>query len=224
MTLLASVLTTFSLVACGSRGSSNPPPSAANEWFFVENFSGNIGGFSASSGKLEPIPGSSIMFSSLFPAALTNFAVKPDGTLLAAIMNTPQGGSTLQIANIASGGAISLTPLSATVTNPSGLAISSKGVLAITDLNNFTVQLFTVQNNLATGALPQDAVFSADGKTLYVGNDGDGTVSVFSVSDGGALQLVHTARFFVPSGGPGVAIVRARSRGRLWTVCFMLLT
>ena len=171
------------------------------------------------------------MFSSLFPAALTNFAVKPDGTLLAAIMNTPQGGSTLQIANIASGGAISLTPLSATVTNPSGLAISSKGVLAITDLNNFTVQLFTVQNNLlvtrgsaATGALPQDAVFSADGKTLYVGNDGDGTVSVFSVSDGGALQLVHTARFFVPSGGPGVAIVRARSRGRLWTVCFMLLT
>jgi len=43
--------------------------SGANERFFVGNFSGNISGFSAASGKLEPIPGSSITFS---PSFLTN--------------------------------------------------------------------------------------------------------------------------------------------------------
>src|SRR5258707_316548 len=70
-------------VACngGSSSINRPPPPAANERFFVGNFSGNISGFSAASGKLEPIPGSSITFTASF---LTNFAVKPDGTLLAA--------------------------------------------------------------------------------------------------------------------------------------------
>src|SRR5882762_2648277 len=87
-------------LACGGGGGSvtgPPPPAATPEWFFVENFSGNVSGFSASSGKLAPIPGSSAMF----PFALTNFAVKPDGTFLAAIMTTAQLAASFQIANIA---------------------------------------------------------------------------------------------------------------------------
>jgi len=90
-------------LACGGGGGSvtgPPPPAATPEWFFVENFSGNVSGFSASSGKLAPIPGSSAMF----PFALTNFAVKPDGTFLAAITTTAQLAASFQIANIASGG------------------------------------------------------------------------------------------------------------------------
>src|SRR5207253_2712181 len=98
------------LVACagGGSGSINPPPT--NEWFFVDNFSGNVSGFSTASGRLEPIPGSSVNFpvSSTFPSLLTSFAVEPAGTFLGGVWVNPQGGSTLQIANIAPGGAISL--------------------------------------------------------------------------------------------------------------------
>src|SRR5207245_10120321 len=72
-------------VACngGSSSINPPPPPAANEWFFVGNASGNISGFSAASGKLEPIAGSSIMFPFQSPSFLTNFGVKPDGPTLA---------------------------------------------------------------------------------------------------------------------------------------------
>jgi len=58
------LLALFAL-ACGGGGGSvtgPPPPAATPEWFFVENFSGNVSGFSASSGKLAPIPGSSQCF------------------------------------------------------------------------------------------------------------------------------------------------------------------
>jgi DNA-binding beta-propeller fold protein YncE len=215
LAIFAVVLATFSLVACYGGGSSYvpPPPPPAQEWFFVGNFSGNVSGFSAASGQLAPIPGSSVMF----PFALTNFAVKPDGTFLAAITTTPQLAQNFQIANIASGGAISLQPLTSVLTTPGGMAISSKGMIAVTDSNDSTVQLYLDQNNLlftggsaATGGFPQDAVFSADGKTLYVGNDGDGTISVFSVSDAGVLQLLQTAKLLVPPGGFSPAVVRVR--------------
>jgi DNA-binding beta-propeller fold protein YncE len=215
LAILAAALMAFCWVGCNGGGSSPPPPPpvVTPEWFFVENFSGNVSGFSARSGKLAPIPGSSVMF----PFGVTNFAVKPDGTFLAAITITPQLATNFQVANIASGGALSLQPLTSVLTTPSGIAISSKGMLAVTDTNDSTVQLFLVQNNLifteasaATGALPQEVIFSADGKTLYVGNDGDGSVSVFSVSDAGALQLVQTAKFFVSPSGFSAAIARIR--------------
>src|SRR5260370_24297531 len=72
------------VVACngGSSSINPPPPPAANERFFVGNFSGNISGFTAASGKLEPIPDSPITFS---PSFLTPFAAKPDRTPPAAI-------------------------------------------------------------------------------------------------------------------------------------------
>jgi DNA-binding beta-propeller fold protein YncE len=202
-------------VACngGSSSINPPPPPAANEWFFVGNFSGTIGGFSAASGKLEPIPGSSITFS---PSFLTHFAVKPDGTLLAAITVNQQQVATLQIVNIGAGGTLTLTRLTDVVNNPGGMAISSQGVIAITDVGNGTVQLTTVQNNLlfrgasaATGPLPQDVVFSSDGSRLYVGNNAGGTISVFAVSGQGAtVQPVQTALLPVAAGKFAPIIVR----------------
>jgi hypothetical protein len=104
-------------MACNGGRSSSTTPTGNPEWFFVDSFSGNVSGFSAGSGKLLPIPGSS----AVFPFALTNFAIQPDGTFLAAIPVTPRGVATLQIANIASGGAISLAPPTTTVANPTGL-------------------------------------------------------------------------------------------------------
>jgi len=215
-------------VACGGGSSSinppPPPPPAANEWFFVGNFSGNISGFSAASGKLEPISGSSITFPFQVPSFLTNFAVKPDGTFLAAITVNQQQVATLQIVNIGAGGTLTLAPLTDVVGNPGGMAISSEGVIAITDVGTGTVQLTTVQNNLlfrgasaATGALPQDAVFSGDGSRLYVENNAGGSISVFAVSGQGAtLQALQTALLPVAAGefAPTVVRVTLSASGR----------
>ncbi len=211
-------------VACngGSSSINPPPPPAANERFFVGNFSGNISGFSAASGKLEPIPGSSITFT---PSFLTNFAVKPDGTLLAAITVDQQlVATTLQIVNIGAGGTLTLTRLTSGLGNPGGMAISSQGVIAITDVGSGTVQLTLVQNNLlfqgasaATGPLPQDVVFSSDGSRLYVGNNAGGTISVFTVSAQGAtLQPVQTALLPVAAGefAPDIVRVTLSASGR----------
>ena len=216
LTILTAVAGALFLVACGSGGgaSSGPPTAGASEWFFVDNFSGDVIGFSTTSGKLAPIPGSS----ALFAPVLSQFAVEPGGTFLAAIETMPQGASTLEIATIAHGGAIALARLTNGVTSPGGLAISSKGVLAVTDRSNATVQLMAFDNGLfflgasaATGAIPQDLTFSPDGKTLYVGNDGDGTISVFSVSNlAGSLQLVQTAHLPVSLGEFTPAVVRVR--------------
>jgi DNA-binding beta-propeller fold protein YncE len=210
--ILAAALTTFSLVAChGGRSSSAPPPPVTPEWFFVDNFSGNVSGFSASSGTLAPIPGSSAMF----PFALTNFAVEPNGTFLAAITVTLQGVATLQIANIASGGAISPAPRATTVIHPSGLAISSQGVLAVSDSTDSTIQLLMFQSNalfmgatVPTAAGAEDLAFSADGKTLYANNGS--AISVFSVSNDTSLQLLETAILPLAAGQLSGSVVRIR--------------
>jgi len=214
-------------VACGGGSSSinpPPPPPVTPEWFFVGNASGNISGFSAASGKLEPIPGSSITLPLLFPSLVTNFAVKPDGTFLAAITVTQQLVATLQIVNIGTAGTLTLAPLTDLVGNPGGMAISSEGVIAITDVGTGTVQLTLVKNNLlfrgasaATGPLPQDAVFSSDGSRLYVGNNAGGSISVFAVSGQGAtLQPLQTAQLPVAAGefAPDVARVTLSASGR----------
>jgi 6-phosphogluconolactonase len=217
LVILAATWLAIFTVACGGGSSSinppSPPPPGTNEWFFVGNFSGNISGFSAASGKLEAISGSSITLS---PSFLTNFAVKPDGTFLAAITVNQQQVATLQIVNIGAGGTLALAPLTDVLGNPGGMAISSEGVIAITDVGTGTVQLTTVQNNLlfrgasaATGPLPQDVVFSSDGSRLYVGNNAGGTISVFAVSGQGAtLQAVQTAQLPVAAGEFAPAIVR----------------
>jgi DNA-binding beta-propeller fold protein YncE len=222
---LAAMLLAALAVGCGGGSSSinppPPPPPAANEWFFVGNFSGTIGGFSAAPGKLEPISGSSITFS---PSFLTNFAVKPDGTLLAAITVNQQQVAALQIVNIGVGGTLTLAHLTDVLGNPGGMAISSQGVIAVTDVGTGTVQLTTVQSNLlfrgasaATGPLPQDAVFSSDGSRLYVGNNAGGSISVFAVSGQGAtLQPVQTAQLPMAAGefAPTVVRVTLSASGR----------
>jgi len=215
--MLAAVLAAFTFAACGGGGGGsypNPPPPVANDWFFVGGFAASVSGYSNASGSLAPIPGSSATFSS--SAFLTDFGVKPDGSVLAVIISGAQVGPNFQIANIASGGAISPQPLTSALTGPRGIAISSQGTLAITT-DDGTVYLWMLQNNLlfaggsaATGPLPQDVTFSADGKTLYVGNTGDGSVSVYSVSAAGALQLVQTARLWIPSSMNGIVLTRLR--------------
>src|SRR5947208_17196404 len=79
--LAATWLAIFAVACGGGTSSTNPPPPTALEWFFVESFSGQVEGFSAPSGHLEPIPGSSVSFVPASPSPpltlLTAFAVAP---------------------------------------------------------------------------------------------------------------------------------------------------
>src|SRR5437773_10910987 len=83
LVILAATSLAIFAVACGGAGSSstNPPPPTASEWFFVESFSGQVEGFSAASGHLGLIPGSSVSFVPASPSPpltlLTAFAVAP---------------------------------------------------------------------------------------------------------------------------------------------------
>ena len=194
---LASAFLAALATACASGGPGiNPPPRGALEWFFVDSFTGQVGGFSAASGKLGPLPGSSLNFNTNSSLVLFSLAVDPKGMFVAGIrLDAPTMG-TLQIANIASGGAVSLTQLTAPVANPFRMAISSQGVLAVSD-GLSTIQFFSVQNNALvkgpvaqTSVSPQDLDFRADGKVLYVLNGGS-AISVFSVASDLSLQLIE---------------------------------
>ena len=217
---LVAAAVAFLLAACNGGGSGAiPVPAGAKEWFFVESFTGQVSGFSAASGQLEPIPGSLVSFVPPSPSPplllLTSFAVAPTGMFLAVTASPAQGAATLQIANIASGGAISVTPLSAAVANAFRMAISSQGVIAVSD-GLSAIQFFAVQNNALlagptaqTGGSPQDLAFRADGKVLYALNAGS-AISVFSVAPDLSLQLIQNASLPLAAGQLGGNVVRIR--------------
>jgi len=213
-TLAATCVALLAMACSGGNPSGGPPPPLAKDWFFVDSLSGTVSGFTNASGRLEPLPGSSINFAMTPPTLLTSFAVGPTGMFLAGITVNSSSGSTLQIANIASGGAISLTQMTASVNSPLGLAISSQGVIAVSD--GLSIQFLTVQNNslvagpaMQTSAGPEDLAFRADGKVLYALNVGSG-ISVFSVGPDLSLQLIQNLTLPLAAGQLGGGVVRIR--------------
>lgn len=216
--LAALCLAVFAMACAGGGSGIHPPPGGASEWFFVNSLAGQVNGFGAASGKLEPLPGSSVNFS---PSSLSlaTTAVDPRGTFIACILVNPQARTTtLEIANIASGGAISLTPTSATLSNPIAMTISPQGAIAVSD--GLSIQFFTMQNNALTGPIQQNGViaeplaFRPDGKFLY-GLNGGSAISVFSVAPDLSLQLVQNATLPLAAGqiGGGLARIRLSASG-----------
>lgn len=214
--MLAAIFLAVLAAACAGGGSGiNPPPGGASEWFLVSSLVGQVNGFSAASGKLEPIPGSSLNFSPSTSVSFATIEVAPTGKFVACILSSLQAGTTtLEIANIASGGAISLTPLSATVANPLGLAVSPQGAIAVSD--GVSIQFFTVQNNSfvtgpaqQTSAFPEGLAFGPGGKVLYALNAG-GAISVFSVASDLSLQLIQNINPPLAAGQLGGDLVRIR--------------
>lgn len=214
--MLGSIFVATLAMGCAGGGSGiNPPSGGASDWFFVSSFTGQVNGFSAASGKLEPIPGSFLNFSSSTSVSFATIEVAPTGKFVACILvNSQAGTTTLEIANIASGGAISLTPLSATVVNPLGLAISPQGAIAVSD--GVSIQFFTMQNNTLvagpaqqTSAFPEALAFGPGGKVLYALNAGS-AISVFSVASDLSLQLIQNVNPPLALGQLGGDLVRIR--------------
>ena len=216
LTLLAVMLLAALTSACAEGSGNNLPPKSASEWFFVDSFTGEVGGFSAASGRLEQIPGSSLNFStsSGTPLPFFSIAVDPEGMFVTGITTNSAGNPTLQIASIASGGAISLTQLTATTLNPLALTISPQGVIAISD--GVSIQFFTLQNNALvagptqqTSANPEELAFGPGGKVLYALNAGS-TISVISVASDLSLQLIQNASPPLAPGQLGGGLTRIR--------------
>ena len=214
--ILASIFLATLTTACAGGGSGfHPPQGDASDLFFVSSFVGQVGGFSAASGRLAPIPGSSLNFSPSTSVSFATMGIAPAGTFVACILLNPQTGTTtLEIANIASGGAISLTPLSATLVNPVGLAISQQRAIAVSD--GFSIQFLTIQDNTLvagqaqrTSAFPGALTFDPRGKVLYALNAGS-AISVFSVASDLSLQLIQNANPPLASGQLGGDLVRIR--------------
>jgi DNA-binding beta-propeller fold protein YncE len=123
----------------------------------------------------------------------------------------------LQAASIGAGGKLTLQTASTSVVSAARVDVSSQGMIAVSDSIDALVKLFTLQNgqfvagaSAAAGPLPQDLTFSADGKFLYVGDNANGTIAVFSVSSANALQLVQTAQLPVTAGEFSANLVRLR--------------
>lgn len=149
-----------------------------------------------------------------------NVAISPDGKLALTADNGNSGGSD---GNIDAVSVIDLTadPIRvidhiAVADSPEGLAISPKGTLAVTidaqgsnspkdswfhhptgavSVLKIDGKKVTRIGDVPAGALPEGAVFSADGEYLYVGNFIDQDLSVFKIEGD---RLIDKGRFKLP--------------------------
>jgi DNA-binding beta-propeller fold protein YncE len=157
----------------------------------------------------------------IFPV---NVAVSPDGKLA---LTADNGGGGSSDGNIDTVGVIDLTAVPPRVIDhvtvgdsPEGLAISPKGILAVSiqaEGSNQPKTVFyhhaggsvavlaidgnkvTKTGSVTVGALPEGAAFSPDGSYLYVGNFIDGDLSILKV-DGG--NVTDTGRRLKMPGHP----------------------
>lgn len=214
---VAAILAALLISACGSSRSMPPPPNlpppALADLFFVASLSGDVVGFSDSSGHLVPLSGSAARFA--FP--LFALAVDPNGAFLATLSGSPLGVASLQTATISAGGKLTPATNTASVVSGNGITASPQGIIAVSDSNDAVIHLFSLQGgqlisgaSMIAGPLPQDLVFSSDGKFLYVGDNANGTISVFSIASASSTQLIQTAQLPVAPGEFAPSLVRLR--------------
>jgi DNA-binding beta-propeller fold protein YncE len=159
-----------------------------------------------------------------------NVAISPDGKLALTADNGNNGSSDGNIDAVSvidlEADPVRVIDHIAVADSPEGLAISPKGTLAVTiDAQGSNVpkdswfhhpagavsvlkidgKKVTRLGEVPTGALPEGAVFSADGAYLYVGNFIDQDLSVFKIEGD---RLIDQGRFKLPGhpasmrGGP----------------------
>jgi 6-phosphogluconolactonase (cycloisomerase 2 family) len=199
LAMFASELLALLALACaGGGGTVIEPPPPASEFFYVENFSQSVDGFSVQSGHLVAIPGSG----TVIPFPPLTIAADPGGQFLGLLeiqnLTTPE----VQLVAIQPGGTL-VPGAQVPIAGAAGLTFSGSNLLAVIDQNGDQVEVFAIQNgaltmvsSAPTGSNPTDVLFSANGRTLYVANRFGDNISVYSVSAAGAVQPVQT--LFLP--------------------------
>ncbi len=213
--LLCAILIAL-LSGCGHHtvpvSPSNPPQGGQSDVFLVGNLSGQVAGFSVQAGKLVRLAGALAQF----PFPLDNIAAQPNGSLLVAVSGPGTTGNNAQTAVLNPGDLLALQA-KFSLTAPSAVDVSQGGLIAATDENDDLVQILAVQNNQVslastamTGPSPRAVLFSTDGRVLYVANSFGSSISTFSVSDGGLLQLRQTLQLPLAAGELTAPVVRIR--------------
>jgi hypothetical protein len=195
LAMMAGELLALLALACrGGGGSLMGPPPPAGEFFYVENFSQFVGGFSVQSGHLAAIAGSGTRL----PFPPLALAADPKGQFLGLMELQNLATPEVQLLAIQPAGTL-LLGAQVPMAGAAKLAFSGNRLLAVIDQNAEQVEVFAIQNgNLTmvssapTGALPADVLFNRNNRTLYVANRFGGSISVYSVSSGGAIQPLET--------------------------------
>src|SRR5215470_9688897 len=132
-------------------------------------------------------------------AAISSYAVAPNGTLPAVSASVPTLGAATCWQAVTPDGRFVYTSNSGSATI-SGFSIAANG--ALTALSG------TVVGILPTGSINLDIAISADGKFLYTLNSGTGTVNIFAINQDGSLTgLGDVGGLSASAGMNGIAAI-----------------
>jgi DNA-binding beta-propeller fold protein YncE len=197
LAMIASELLALLALACAGGGRSvtgPPPPQPGGEFFYVENFSQSVDGFSVQSGHLAAIPGSGTMI----PFPPLSIAADPGGRFLGLIEIQTLIMPQVQLVAIQPGGTL-VPGAQVPIAGAARLAFSRNNLLAVIDQDGEQVEVFAIQNgsltmvsSAPTGSSPADVLFSANSRALYVANRLGDSISVYSISAAGAIQSLQT--------------------------------
>ena len=132
-------------------------------------------------------------------AAISSYAVAPNGTLSAVSASVPTLGAATCWQAVTPDGRFVYTSNSGSATI-SGFSIAANGTL--TPLSD------TVVATLPSGSVNLDIAISADGKFLYTLNSGTGTVNIFAINQDGSLTgLGDVGGLSASAGMNGIAAI-----------------
>ncbi len=192
----------------GSHGTDPISVTVWGNWVYVLNAggSGNIAGFSLSSGVLNYIPGSNRPLSGVSSPSPEQVGFNPQGNVLVV---TEKGTNLIDTYVVSSSGVASAPKTQTSAgAGPYGFAFTSKGLLIVSEAASDSSSTYAVSSNgnlrTISGAIPDFGnapcwlVYDGSNHFAYTANAHGGTISSYSVSRTGGLTLfssvaAHTA-------------------------------
>ncbi len=184
----------------------------------------NISGFSLDGEKLVPVPGSTrVLGEGSDPAQV---AFSSDGSTL---LVTDRADRIHAFAVDADGVAQDKVTYRSSGATPYGFDVTPGGVLVVTEAAGAQVGKASASSyrlggpaQLApvSGAVPSTrsevcwAVISKDGRTVFVTNFGDGTISSYAIAEDGSIELREAVAATTVEGEPGIRDEALSSDGR----------
>jgi 6-phosphogluconolactonase len=175
----------------------------------------NVSGFALEAGRLIPVPGSIRSFAAGSDPAQVAFS--PNGRTL---LVTDRATDSIHAFAVDEGGvAQSVVTHASSGATPYGFDVTADGVLIVTEAAGAQIGKASASSykldgpaQLApvSGAVPNTrsevcwAVISKDGRTAFVTNFGDGTISTYEIAEDGSIELRDSVAATTVDGEPGI--------------------